>query len=84
MDTGPPGKSLQPKGPSTGSDACTGTQGVLTMGAGEWKWRISWGSRGLVSGNGGSHGGPGGNLPSQSSAPAACCLLLLELLSHCT
>ena len=26
MDAGPPGKSLQPKGPSTGSDACTGTR----------------------------------------------------------
>ena len=37
--------------------------------------------QGLVSGNGGSHGGPEGNLPSQSSAPAACCLVLLDLLS---
>ena len=32
-----------------------GTQGVLTAGAGERTWRISW--------------GPGGNLPSPSSAP---------------
>lgn len=37
---------MRPKEPSTGSDACMGTQGVLTAGAGEWTWRVSWGPEG--------------------------------------